>query len=151
MSESASQEDIPRFAGWVVWILADTAASSEAARLIVRDCESRGIYPSILHLPGSGDEVMAHLEAGESLVVVSPQPPPAAIPAERVIIAASGPVMAPFRTIVSVGPAATPSEIALSLLTALETAGMAPAEAKDVYSPEEEERLRKALDDLGYL
>ncbi len=152
MSEVASQQAVPAVKSWVVWMmLAETAALSEAVRLIVRDCESRGARPAILHLPSGGDEVMAHLEAGESLVVVSPQYPPSAIPQEQLIIAASGPVTAPARAIVPVGPAATPSEIALSLLTALENAGLAPAETEDVYSPEEEERLRKALDDLGYL
>ena len=137
--------------GWAVWFsepdAAESVESAEAARLVCDNCVSRGIHPAIVR-PGRdrASDIEARLQTGASLVVLSDQAPPPAV-ASRVVMV--GKVDA-AQYAARVEPIGAPQELALHVLEALEKTGFIPV-VEDVYTPEEEERLRKALDDLGYL
>jgi hypothetical protein len=149
----------PPITGWAVWFLAapgadpaagTPAAMPEAARLVANDCQARGIRVEIIQLPDPPfEDIVGRLWNGQNLILTASRQPSISPAAARILVVAPNAVNTPARSIV-VDPQLQPADVALRIVTELEQSKMLPP-ADEVYSEEEEERLRSALDDLGYL
>jgi len=143
-------------APWIVWILQSAGADGrpegpglEAARLVARNCHARGMgMIPVFEIPPA--EPGGILQSSAAVLAAAACPLPSDALTDRLFFVGAEPAEAPAHS-VSAHPNDTPTDIALRILSALEEAGFIPHADEDVYTEEEEERLRKALDDLGYL
>jgi len=124
------------------------AAFEEAASLVARDCEARGVRVPVLHDPAGAGAGASASGPGPAIVISSD---PTSPNTHTVTITSTGPTDQKTSSRLSIAPGSAPAEIALRILETLEARSLIPMTEEDVYSPEEEDRLRKALDDLGYL
>jgi len=135
----------------VVWLNEPaTVSSHDVQRRVSEQCSEKGVRVELLSFP-DGSLSLFKVQGNTPAIVVSPALPPGDIPSSRLIVASDGPVNISSHDSLDLREYGSPAELAMALIGALERAHFVPLAGDEAYTPEEEERLRQALDDLGYL